>query len=74
MKSEKVDLSTNAASFSIEVDLDDLNPGESLTSRYERYLGEHLSLNAGRLPGAPAIPRTLRSSTENTLPKRSGQR
>jgi len=43
MSSEKVQLAPHAASYSIEVDLHDLNPDESLSSRYERYLLEQTS-------------------------------
>lgn len=37
MKPEKVELSTEAASYVIEVDTRDLSLEESLTSRYARY-------------------------------------
>jgi hypothetical protein len=37
MDPEKVELCSNAASYSIEIDVLDLRLGESLDSRYERY-------------------------------------
>jgi hypothetical protein len=37
MDPEKVELCSNAASYSIEIDVQDLKLGESLDSRCERY-------------------------------------
>jgi len=62
MSSEKVQLAAHAASYSIEVDLHDLNPDESLSSRYERYLLEQTSQrvpdasNNSPVSTAPAPP------------------
>jgi hypothetical protein len=58
MNSEKTQLAPNATSYSIEVDLEDLNLGESLSSRYERYSQEQISQNrresTHNLPTSPA--------------------
>lgn len=69
MSSEKVQLAPNAASYSIEVDLQDLNLSESLSSRYERYSQEQISQkvreSTDKLPTSPA---TAQNTGSGTLP------
>jgi hypothetical protein len=41
MDTEKVELSANATSYNIEIDVRDLEAKESLEDRYNRYSTEH---------------------------------
>jgi hypothetical protein len=69
MSSEKVQLAPNAASFSIEVDLQDLNLGESLSSRYERYSQEPISQTVGKSKDKlPPSPATANKTGSGSLP------
>lgn len=67
MNSEKVQLAPNAASYSIEVDLQDLNLSESISSRYERYSQEQISQkvleSTGKLPTSSSPAQDSESST-----------
>jgi hypothetical protein len=69
MNSEKTQLAPNATSYSVEVDLDDLSLGESLSSRYERYSQEQIS-QRGResTDNLPTSPASAQNTGSGSLP------
>lgn len=68
MDPEKVDLGPNVTSHSIEIDVEDLSPGESLTSRYERYSKEDSDQISGAQEVTPAPPPKPQDATSNHRP------